>query len=64
MAKERDDEKMSMVEYETHSEYKDEYIDHLKSLLEPHLSPLPTEVVDEIHKMPEEIGVFVTPTDH
>lgn len=50
-----------MVELQTYQEYKDEHIDHLTFLLEPHLSFLLAEVANEIHNMLEVIGVSMTP---
>lgn len=45
----------------TDHESKDEYINYLPFLLEPHLSLLLTAVVEEIRNMPDKIGVIFTP---
>lgn len=59
----RDKARLAILESETDHECKDEYIHHLSLLLEPHLGLLPITVAKEIHNLPEEIGVNVTPTD-
>lgn len=61
--KERDEARLSVLEFDTDQECKDEYIDHLAFLLEPHLDLLSTMVADEICIMSDKIGVDITPTD-
>lgn len=63
MVRERDEAKLLVVESETDYEWKDKYIDHFVFLLEPHLTILPVEVIDEIHRIPKKIRVSITPTD-
>lgn len=61
--KERDEARADILESKTDHNCKDKFIDHLAFLLEPHPGHLPADMVDEMHRMPEEIGVDVTPID-
>lgn len=61
--KERDEARVAVMESKTDQECKEKYINNLVFLLEPHLGLLPTNVVDDIKRIPEEIGADITPTD-
>lgn len=62
LKKERDEGRVTIMESKIDQECKDEYIDHLAFLLKPHLGP--SDVVDKIYRIPEEIGVNVTHNNH
>lgn len=64
LKKEPDEAKVAVLESKTDHERKDEYIDHLVLLLEPHLAILPTNVVNKICHILEEIRVDIAPSDH
>lgn len=63
LEKGKDEAKVAILEAKTNQECKYEYIDHLAFLLKPHLGLLPTDIVEQIHHIPEDIRVDVTPTD-
>lgn len=63
LKKDRDEAMVAVLESKTDQEYKDEYIDYFAFLLDPHLGLLHVDVADEIHRMPGDIGVDVTPAN-